>query len=227
MVTFRSATKVAQMCFLTALISASAFGAGSVRQVPVKFRWLTADVAWDSVNRNALTRAQMEVEVPEEGYPVIGLAVAPTLVQWDGSALHPSLLAEVPGKPGLRYLKVKVEAQTIHQLSLEYDAGMEKVDAVPVSIETAPFPFVLRFDAPLLPEQELLTNGLALPAGEGKWAVRFAESSSGFYLTLPDPAEDRKGGLGKLFRWLIRLPISILGGGGDGPPPLINFRRKH
>jgi hypothetical protein len=194
----------------------------------VKFRWLSADVSWDTSTRKALTRAQMELEVPEEGYPVIGLASAPSLVQWNGLALHPSLLKELEGKAGQRYLKVKAEAGSIHRLEIEYEAALERVEAVPVSIETAPVPFVLHFRDPELPEYQLQTNGLALPAGESKWAVRFTDSASGIYLALPDSKDkdSRKGGFQKLVRWFLRIPFMILGGGGEGPPPLIAFNRK-
>ena len=70
---------------------------------------------------------------------------------------------------------------------------------------------------------------VALPAGEGKWAVRFRDSATGVYLALPDKRhpDARKGGLGNLIRWFLRLPFAILGGGGEGPPPLVTYRRRH
>ncbi len=222
------ATRVAKQFFVAALLWGQTLAlAAPTRQIPAKFHWLTAEVAWDGASRKCVTRAQMEIEVPEAGFPVFGLSVAPTQIHWDGNALHPSMLAQVMDEPTLRYLKVNVAAGSRHQLDIEYDAALEKVDAVPVSLRTMAVPFLLRFQAPILPDHELMTNGLALAAGDGKWAVRFQESAQEFYIALPDPSQEgRKGGLGKLLRWFVRLPFALFGGGGEGPPPLITFHRR-
>ncbi len=226
MVAFRSATVVASLSLLAALAWAPSFGAQAPDNVPAKIRWLDTSVSWDTANRRGLLKAQMEIEVKREGFPVLGLKAAPSLVHWDGSALHPTMLSEVSGKRNWRVLKVRVEPGTLHRLDIEYERELEKVDAVPVSTETSAVPLVFRFDDPQIPDHELQTNGLALPAGEGKWAVRFAESSEGIYLALPE--EDRKpGSIKKIVRWFFSLPYMILGGGGEGPPPLISFHKKN
>lgn len=224
MIAFRSATIVANLFWMILFVCSSAKGAAdTTRIIPAKFRWQTADVAWDTHARKAVTRAILELEIPEEGYPALGLAGTPTQVQWDGSAVHPSLLAEVPGKKGLRYLKVKIPAGTAHQLDVEFSAPLEKVAVLPVSAESMAIPLTVRFHEPkLIGGHDLQTNGLAQAAADGNWSVRFKDSSSGVYVGLPDGAR-----FGKLIRWLIRLPFSLLGGGGEGPPPLILFKPHH
>lgn len=228
MVPFRSATRVA-FIGLAALFNASVHAAPeAVPTVPAKIRWLDATVSWDTANRRGYAKAQMEIELKQEGFPLLGLKAVPNLIQWDGSALHPSMFAQVAGKKGYHYLQVKVAPGTIHRLDIEYESALEKVEAVPVALETIATPFVLRFDDPQFPDHELQTNGLALAAGEGKWAVRFPESTEGVYLALPEFHDsDRKpGGFKKLVRWFLSLPFAILGGGGEGPPPLINYHKK-
>jgi len=227
-VAFRSATVVATLSLLAALAGAPSlsFAAHKGAGVPAKIRWLDANVSWDTANRKGLLKAQMEIEVNREGFPIFGLKAAPSLVHWDGSAVHPSLFPEVEGKRNWRILRVRVEPGTLHRLEIEYERELEKVEAVPVSTETSAYPLVFRFDDPQIPDHALQTNGLALPAGEGKWAVRFAESSEGIYLALPE--DDRKpGSLKKVVRWFFSLPYMILGGGGEGPPPLITFHKKN
>jgi hypothetical protein len=229
-VAFRPATFVASLMGLAAAFVAARpllATAPAARPTAAKVHSVQADLAWDTTTRKGLTRAQIELEVAEEGYPLIGLEAVPSVVQWDGSAVHPSLLTEAEGKPGQRYLKVKVAPGARHELRLEYETPLESIEAVPVSAETHAVPLLIRFDEPSVPHHQLKTNGVAHGAGEGKWSVSFKESTTGLYLALPEKArqgEDPR--LKKLVRWFLRLPFALFGGGGEGPPPLVTFKPR-
>lgn len=192
------------------------------RLVSARVGWINARIGWNAATRKAVTHAEMELTVDEEGYPVVGLDAVPLAVTWDGSAVHPSLLSRLSGPGNHRAFQVLTSPGQTHVLEVEYETPLTPVLNLPSHHPTKEVPLTLHFPDLGPSGHTVVSNGKTL-VEEGGWTVQFPRSGGVVYLSVPDLSQPQNERVLKFFKWLIRLPFALLGGGGEGPPPLIHY----